>query len=50
VRVRLPQGRNATKVQLLVSGRSPAVAHSGEWVSLTVPSVLDHEVIAIDLA
>ena len=50
VRVRLPQGRKATRVQLLVSGRSQAVAYSGEWLSLTVPSVLDHEVIAIDLA
>jgi hypothetical protein len=48
--VRLPQGTKATKVQLLVAGRVVPVEQSGGLVRLTVPSVLDHEVIAIDLA
>jgi hypothetical protein len=47
--VRLPQGAKATKVQLLVAGRVVPVEQSGGLVKLIVPSVLDHEVIAIDL-
>ena len=50
VTVRLPQGTKATKVQLLVAGGSVPVEQSGGTVKLTVHSVLDHEVIAIDLA
>ena len=49
VRVRLPQGARAGKVQLLVSGHSPRVEASAGYVSLAVPSILDHEVVAIDL-
>ena len=48
--VRLPQGAKATKVQLLVAGRVVPVEQSGGLMKLVVPSVLDHEVIAIDLA
>jgi hypothetical protein len=50
VAVRLPQGTKATKVQLLVAGRSVPVDQSGGVVKLVVPSVLDHEVVAIDLS
>jgi hypothetical protein len=50
VAVRLPQGAKATKVQLLVAGGAVPVEQSGGVVKLTVKSVLDHEVIAIDLA
>jgi len=49
VRVRLPEGKKARKVQLLVSGRSPRVEESAGHLALTVPSILDHEVVAIDL-
>lgn len=49
VRVRLPAGRKAGKVQLLVSGRAPRVEESAGYLSLTVPSILAHEVVAIDL-
>ena len=48
--VRLPQGKKATKVRLLVAGGAVPVEQSGGVVKLTVRSVLDHEVIAIDLA
>ena len=48
VRLKLPDGRKAGSVQLLVSGAMPAVERSGEHLTLVVPSVLDHEVIAID--
>ena len=50
VRLRLPDGKRATKVQLLVSGVSPVVQSTNGWISLTLPSVRDHEVIAVDLA
>jgi len=48
--IRLPKGANAARVQLLAAGRDVPVAQAGGSVRLTVPSVLDHEVIAIDLA
>jgi hypothetical protein len=50
VRVRLPDGAKASRVQLLVAGGSPAVQRTPGHIDLTVPSILDHEVIAIDLA
>ena len=49
VRVRLPEGKKAKKVQLLVSGRVPRTNTSGQMLSVSVPSILDHEVVAIDL-
>lgn len=49
VRLRLPPGGKARAVQLLVSGRKPAFRQTGEWVTLTVPSIGVHEVVAVDL-
>jgi len=49
VRVRVPKGQKARKVQLLVSNQSPRVEESAESLVLMVPSILDHEVVAIDL-
>jgi Hypothetical glycosyl hydrolase 6 len=49
VSIRLPEGKRAKKIQLLVSGQHPRVTESNGEVTLTVPSVVDHEVIAIDL-
>jgi hypothetical protein len=49
VRVRLPEGKRAKKVQLLVAGQSPRVEASGGYLTVLVPSILDHEVVAIDL-
>ena len=49
VRVRLPQGQRAKKVQLLVNGQTPRTEESAGHLSLTVPSILVHEVVAIDL-
>ena len=50
VRIRIPEGRRVNKVHLLVSEKSPAYHHANGVVSLTIPSVELHEVIAIDLA
>jgi len=47
--VRLPDGARANKVRLLASDKSAHAQRSGPYLSVTVPSVLDHEVVAIDL-
>ena len=49
VRVRLPEGCKARAVHLLVSGRRPQVRETDGWLALSIESILDHEVIAIDL-
>ena len=43
--VRLPASRRAREVRLLVSKADPQ--HAADVLSLTVPSILDHEVVAI---
>ena len=49
VRVRLPDGTRAKRVGLLAAEKHPRVQHSGQYLSVTVPAILDHEVVAIDL-
>jgi hypothetical protein len=49
VRLKLPAGARAKKVQLLVSGQTPRVVEAGGYLSLTVPSVLYHEVVALEV-
>jgi hypothetical protein len=49
VRLNLPGEMRAKEVRLLVAGKSIPVERSGSLVTLTVPSVLDHEVVAIDI-
>ena len=49
VSVRLPAGSRARKVQLLSNGQTPRVQEANGVMTLTVPSVLDLEVVAIDL-
>ena len=50
VQVRMPSGARAGAVRLLTAETTPAVQRTGEGTLLvTVPEVLDHEVIAIDL-
>ena len=50
VRVTLPDDARATNVTLLTLGASPQVTREGPSLTIDVPSVLDHEVVAIDLA
>jgi hypothetical protein len=50
VRVRLPEGTKAEAVRLLSAGRPAKTVRVGTSLVVTVPSVLDHEVVAIDLA
>jgi len=47
--VRLPEGRTAKKVHLLVAERDLPVKQDGARLSISVPSIRDHEVVAIDL-
>jgi hypothetical protein len=49
VAIDLPDGRKAKKVRLLVSGQEPRLVEADGNLSLTIESILDHEVIAIDL-
>jgi hypothetical protein len=49
VRVRLPDETRPRRVHLLATGESPKVVRSGWHLTFTVPSILDHEVVAIDL-
>ncbi|MGH9161760.1 MAG: alpha-amylase family protein [Vicinamibacteraceae bacterium] len=49
VQVRVPEATRAKEVRLLVHGGTPPVARTDGGLELTVPSILDHEVVAIDL-
>jgi hypothetical protein len=50
VRVRLPEGRVVQRVRLLRSGLSPQVTYEDGYLVTRVPTVLDHEVLAVDFA
>jgi len=47
--VRLPAGARARRLQLLRAGRVLPVQWAGGRLSLKVPSIRDHEIVAIDL-
>jgi hypothetical protein len=49
VRVRLPHGASLKKVHLLAAEKTPHVQRHGSELTITIPSILDHEVVAIDL-
>ncbi len=49
VSIRLPAGSVARNVQLLTAGSRPQVGHTSDRLTLTVPAIEVHEVIAIDL-
>ena len=49
VRIQVPDGRRVSKAQLLVSGKTPVWRQTGNVVSVTVPSIELHEVVALDL-
>lgn len=49
VTIQLPIQVHALRAQLLVAGSVAPVEISGGRISVTIPSILDHEVIAIDV-
>lgn len=49
VRVRLPDGLRAKKVHLLAANKTPRMQHNGDELTIIFPSILDHEIVAIDV-
>jgi hypothetical protein len=49
VHLQLPAGVTPRGVRLLVAGGTTAFRQTGSWLEVTVPSILDHEVVAVDL-
>jgi hypothetical protein len=49
IKLRLPSGIQAKQARLLVSEKTTPINRSGDDLILNVPSILDHEVIAIDV-
>jgi hypothetical protein len=49
VRLRLPSDVQAKRARLLAADKGVAIEHAGGTVNVRVPSILDHEVVAIDL-
>lgn len=48
VRLRLPAGMQARAVRLLAAEETPRAETSADCLDVTVPSILDHEVVAVD--
>jgi hypothetical protein len=48
IRISLPAGKSPRRVQLLAAKTLPEVKRVGQDLELTVPSLIDHEVVAID--
>ena len=49
VRMRLPDGRRGTSARLLVSGQAVEARQVDGAIETTVPSIRDHEVLAVEL-
>ncbi|MCI0364352.1 MAG: beta-galactosidase trimerization domain-containing protein, partial [Phycisphaerales bacterium] len=49
VRLRLPDGTKPRGVRLLAADKTPKADRSGRHLTVTIPSILDHEVVAVDL-
>jgi hypothetical protein len=50
VRIRIPEGRRIARMQFLVSGKTPAYREAAGVLSVEVPTIELHEVIALDFA
>jgi len=50
VSIRLPDGQKVRAVKLLTTGQTPRVQSTAGQIRLTIPSILDHEVVAIDFS
>jgi hypothetical protein len=49
VRVRFPAKARPKRIQLLAAEKTVPAEQDGEYFAIRVPSVLDHEIVAIDL-
>jgi hypothetical protein len=50
VRIRIPENTRVTNVQLLMSGTKPQFENKDGVISLNAFTILDHEIVALDLA
>lgn len=50
VSIQVPKGARVTAVHLLMSGQNPTVDHNNGNVTVRIPRLLDHEIVALDLA
>jgi hypothetical protein len=49
VRLRLAEDKKPKRVQLLRSGKTPVIEEASGYLTVIVPDILDHEVVAVDL-
>jgi hypothetical protein len=47
--IKIPEGKKATGVNLLVSGEKTNFETKDEKIIISIPRILDHEIIGIDL-
>jgi hypothetical protein len=50
VRVKIPSGEKPRRVHLLSAEKEVRTKRNGDFMELTVPKILDHEIVAIDFA
>ncbi|UFH52082.1 alpha-amylase family protein [Spirosoma sp. KNUC1025] len=50
VAINVPTGMNVTSVKLLMSDQKPKFERKGRKLTVSIPRILDHEIIALDLA
>jgi hypothetical protein len=50
VSIKIPRETKVSAAHLLISGQKPAFKLNGSTLTLTVPNILDHEIVALDLA
>jgi hypothetical protein len=50
VNIKIPGNKRVTGVHLLMSGNKPAFENKGGMITLNVPKISDHEIVALDLA
>ena len=50
VSIKVPENKRVTAVSLLMAGTKPAFENKNGFISLKVPGITDHEIVALDLA
>ena len=50
VSIKVPKNKRVTAVSLLMAGTKPAFENKNGFISLKVPGIADHEIVALDLA
>ncbi len=49
VRLRIPAGMRARNIRFLAAAKTATLKQDGQYLTVTVPSILDHEIVAVDL-